>query len=207
MKKKARVLAIVFVTLTGLAFSIAAQNLSSYSGHYVEKPYHPLKSKYHEKGDIYIGKVMFKFGSDEITINTRKALRRVANSILLHHDGYHEAYIDSNRYVKIIGFTDTSGESQYNINLGLNRARAVAATLESMGVSMQNAVIASYGESTAAGIHANYRQAEIWLSAPQTTGNMYLYAIIILFFVLLMFGFFFFIISNRNKQRYHHHWR
>jgi adhesin transport system outer membrane protein len=48
--------------------------------------------------------------------------------------------------VSVIGHTDSTGTSEFNAVLGLNRAKAVAEILNSMGIDMANISIVSHGD-------------------------------------------------------------
>jgi outer membrane protein OmpA-like peptidoglycan-associated protein len=48
--------------------------------------------------------------------------------------------------IEVIGHTDTTGTSEFNQELGLKRAQAVAETLRSMGMNTANMSVASHGD-------------------------------------------------------------
>lgn len=60
----------------------------------------------------------------------------------------HADYIkqNPNRRIRVEGHTDENGSREYNIGLGERRARAVANTLMSQGVSPQQIATVSYGK-------------------------------------------------------------
>ena len=60
----------------------------------------------------------------------------------------HAAYLkdNDNKSITIEGHADEKGTQEYNIALGEHRAKAIAASLESMGVGTEQIKTVSYGE-------------------------------------------------------------
>jgi outer membrane protein OmpA-like peptidoglycan-associated protein len=78
----------------------------------------------------------FRFESNELTDESRALLPQVLKAVA--------AYPAPE--VVAVGHTDTSGDSQANFELGLNRAKAVSALLIDVGIDASLIEVASHGE-------------------------------------------------------------
>ncbi|WP_444999521.1 OmpA family protein [Halomonas mongoliensis] len=89
----------------------------------------PVEDKVEKKeGDTLVlsGDVLFDFDSDELTLEGRRALERVAQSA--HHDFEAPG-------MTIVGYTDRFGSAAYNLELSQSRADTVADYLSTQGIS------------------------------------------------------------------------
>ncbi|CAH1043412.1 OmpA family protein [Halomonas sp. TD01] len=84
------------------------------------------------------GDVLFDFDSDQLSLEGRRALERVAEMVL-------NAYSSPN--VRIIGYTDRFGDEQYNLRLSQSRAEAVGSYLVSQGIERRDLTLLGRGES------------------------------------------------------------
>jgi outer membrane protein OmpA-like peptidoglycan-associated protein len=79
----------------------------------------------------------FKFESEELTDDSRRALQDVLLAVKEH------PVPD----VVAVGHTDTTGKPEANVQLGLRRARAVRALLITAGLTQRAVEVASHGEA------------------------------------------------------------
>ncbi|MES0491872.1 MAG: OmpA family protein [Leptospirales bacterium] len=119
---------------------------------YVERPYSS-----DVKGKTRLGIVYFANGSYEISGAEQTRVKKIAHMLEIYHN------YDNSRRIKIVGYADNEGGSDFNLHLGLARAEQLARALDDYGIVMKNAVIASYGESKDGFSEKNYRRAEVWL--------------------------------------------
>lgn len=82
--------------------------------------------------------VFFSTGSSDLTDDDKLALDRLASCL-------NESDLDGNT-LKLIGQTDQKGESEYNLELGAERAQTVASYLRDKGVSADRLEIVSWGD-------------------------------------------------------------
>lgn len=120
---------------------------------YIELPYQRLGREVQTK----IGSVYFEKNSWEVSAQGHKDLMATVRVLSLY-----EKYNDDQR-IRIVGFSDQDGDHSLNLNLGLARAEEVARLLETFGIAMTRAKIASYGESRTYVNDQNSRKVEIWL--------------------------------------------
>ena len=78
----------------------------------------------------------FRFESNELTDESRALLPQVLQAVAAY----------SAPEVVAVGHTDSSGDSQANYELGLNRARAIRALLVDVGVNPSLIEVTSHGE-------------------------------------------------------------
>ena len=145
---------------------------------YVERPYSP-----EVKGKTRLGTVYFATGSYELNKDGRERVRKIAHMLEIYHT------YEKNRRIRITGYANHEGDSEFNLHLGLARAERLARALDEYGISMENAVIASHGESKSALTEKNYRRAEVWLE-PDTLGfygqntGLYMFFVIATFLII-----------------------
>jgi len=132
---------------------------SAANAEYVERQYSS-----DVKGKTRLGVVYFPTGSYQITKSEHERVRKIAHMLEIYHN------YDNSRRIKIVGYSDNEGGSDFNLHLGLARAEQLARALDDYGIVMKNAVIASYGESKVAFNEKNYRKAEVWLE-PDSWGT------------------------------------
>jgi len=198
-----------------------------YDGKYIEKKYRIRKpvlkrsKKYIEKKygynnpkDFLAGTVYFNYSSPELsskgltqTSEVAKNLHRYLTEPVYNRDYYREdeidedfSYVDyySNYRIKVIGFADASGSSNYNLDLGLLRAEEVARHLEKFGIQMREAIIASYGESRASSKSSKYRRVEVWLTTKDSYNNTFLLFVFLFFGILIIVGSLFFMFLRKT---------
>ncbi len=87
---------------------------------------------------VLSGDVLFDFDSDELTLEGRRALERVAQSA--HHDFESPG-------MTIVGYTDRFGSEAYNLKLSQSRADTVADYLANRGINRSN--IHTFGRGAA----------------------------------------------------------
>ncbi|RME89137.1 MAG: OmpA family protein [Candidatus Hydrogenedentota bacterium] len=169
---------------------------------YVEIPY--TKSK--PTKATLLGTVYFSYGSSRITKENRKQLRKIAENIL---DMMSISPLDENQtsmfhpeQLKIIGFADSAGNSEFNLQLGLKRAEAVARALEDYGIPIENAKIASYGETKSAGKALKYRRVEVWYMPKAKFPTVY-FTIIFILFILLFGGIILYFLQRPRQPVYY----
>jgi outer membrane protein OmpA-like peptidoglycan-associated protein len=84
-------------------------------------------------------KVTFDFEKTELTDNSKQALDEFASQLKTDNN---------NVYIEIQGHTDSSGEENYNMTLGEQRAEAVQRYLNMQhGIPLHRMSVISYGES------------------------------------------------------------
>ena len=98
--------------------------------------------------------VNFKYNSDEIQPESLENIQQVANVLKKY----------PNATVRAVGYTDSLGNADYNIDLSQRRAKAVAEQLVKDGVNQENVSFVGYGAAhpiatnkTAAGRYQNRR--------------------------------------------------
>ena len=107
----------------------------------------------HKKTDYTLDASLFAFDSAVLSDKTKAGLDKVAEDLK-----------ESGKKADVNGYTDSTGIPVYNIDLSQRRAKAVAAYLESQGVSAKNLTVNGYGATdfvasndTAAGREKNRR--------------------------------------------------
>jgi len=96
-----------------------------------------LQTQQTERGLLVtLGDVLFEFGRADIKPGAQVALYKLADFLQKN----------ATRRILIEGHTDSVGSSASNITLSQNRAHAVAAALEGLGVSAQRVTSVGYGE-------------------------------------------------------------
>jgi outer membrane protein OmpA-like peptidoglycan-associated protein len=88
------------------------------------------------KENLILEGVTFKFGSAVLTPEAQKILDRTALSLI------HAPEVK----VEVAGFTDSVGDSQYNLTLSIERSLAVVNYLKSKGVAGTQLTAKGYGE-------------------------------------------------------------
>lgn len=169
-------------SLVGFFFLVG---LSAYSTpQYIEKPYES-KKHFHE-GDKLIGIIYFSENKSSLNGAGFQELSRIAGTLVSDSMRFHSR-------IKIIGFADTSGSESRNLTLGMKRAENVADSLKKLGVRMDNAAIASYGESISDPTRKS-RRAEVWLVAKDNNPFIWILVVsgtIIVIIAVLTFAFLF----------------
>ncbi len=84
--------------------------------------------------DFSIGPTLFAFDSAVLTPKAEKALAPVAEKLK-----------ETGKKAQINGYTDSTGNADYNVYLSDNRAKAVATYLEGQGVAKQNLTAKGFG--------------------------------------------------------------
>jgi len=120
---------------------------------YIELPYQRLGREVQTK----IGTIYFEKSSWEVSAQGRKDLMASVRVLSLY-----ERY-NAEQRIRIVGFSDQDGDHSLNLNLGLARAEEVGRILETFGIAMTHARIASYGESRTYVSDQGSRKVEIWL--------------------------------------------
>lgn len=87
---------------------------------------------------VLSGDVLFDFDSDQLTLEGRRALGRVAESAKGEF---------TSPGMMIVGYTDRFGSAEYNLELSRSRAGAVATYLASQGIRRSNIRTAGHGEA------------------------------------------------------------
>jgi outer membrane protein OmpA-like peptidoglycan-associated protein len=142
-----------FSHLISFGILCLALNSCAQDSNYVELPYQRFGREVKTK----VGVVLFEKSSWQVTPQGHKDLMAVVRILSLY-----EKYNNDQR-IRIIGYADQDGETNLNLHLGLARAEEVGRLLESYGISMTSAKIASYGESRTYVNDTNSRKVEIWL--------------------------------------------
>jgi len=86
---------------------------------------------------VTIGDVLFATNEANLTPNGMSTLRKLADVMAQNPE----------RTVLVEGFTDSTGSSNYNMDLSQRRANAVATALTSMGVARERIAMKGYGEA------------------------------------------------------------
>jgi outer membrane protein OmpA-like peptidoglycan-associated protein len=86
---------------------------------------------------VTIGDVLFATNEANLTPNGMSTLRKLADVMAQNPE----------RTVLVEGFTDSTGSSNYNMDLSQRRANAVATALGSMGVPRERIAMKAYGEA------------------------------------------------------------
>ena len=119
---------------------------------YIERPHRVEMPE-----NSFLGSVFFSYNSSKIS---PESLRQVSH---IAREWQTQCSFQCAGTIKVIGYADNSGASDYNLNLGLQRANEVADTLERLGVNMQEARVASFGDSKSLSRSQQFRRAEVWL--------------------------------------------
>lgn len=138
--------------ILGIILSFSIISCDSDSG-YIEFPYYHFGKEVKTR----LGSIYFEKGSFQISPQGQKELMVIVRTLSLY-----ERYNHTQR-IRIIGYADQSGESGLNLQLGLARAEEVGHALETYGISMTRAKIASYGESRTYQNDKSFRKVEVWL--------------------------------------------
>jgi outer membrane protein OmpA-like peptidoglycan-associated protein len=86
---------------------------------------------------VTIGDVLFATNEANLTPNGMSTLRKLADVMAQNPE----------RTVLVEGFTDSTGSSNYNMDLSQRRANAVATALSGMGVPRERIAMKAYGEA------------------------------------------------------------
>jgi len=86
---------------------------------------------------VTIGDVLFATNEANLTPNGMSTLRKLADVMAQNPE----------RTVLVEGFTDSTGSSNYNMDLSQRRANAVATALTGMGVARERIAMKGYGEA------------------------------------------------------------
>lgn len=86
---------------------------------------------------VTIGDVLFATNEANLTPNGMSTLRKLADVMAQNPE----------RTVLVEGFTDSTGSSNYNMDLSQRRANAVATALTGMGVPRERIAMKAYGEA------------------------------------------------------------
>lgn len=90
-----------------------------------------------EVAEVYFPNVLFDFSRRELNAGGRERAKQIASSL------------SADRATRVVleGHTDDVGSESFNQKLGLDRARAVQAELEALGISADRLSTVSFGET------------------------------------------------------------
>lgn len=168
------------------------------------------KSWRHKSGNIHLGTVYFEYGSHHLNSSGREQIREISSRISRYFPDmsqwkYNPA-VDQINYaanLQITGYADNDGNNEYNLNLGLLRAEEVAQALENTGINLENARVASYGETKSSGNASRFRRVDIWLrDGDSRDSDMPVYLILTILGAAVLIGMFFILTSRTRKTRY-----
>jgi len=146
---------------------------------YWEKPFQSTNK-------VLAGTIYFSHGSFTVSSEMNKQITGIIQST------DYLRYYEVNTIIKIIGFTDSKGESALNLNLGMLRAESVATRLHEKGIPSEKIIIASYGENRSYTDDAENRKAEVWLVSGESTffsTRNYLYFLFAFIFFIFVLAF------------------
>lgn len=139
-----------YVSIIIIALALSSCGKDS---NYMEFPYQRFGKEVKTK----LGTIHFAKGSYQISPAGQKDLMAIVRVLSLY-----ERYNDKQR-IRIVGYADQDGDVGLNMQLGLARAEEVGHALESYGISMSRAKIASYGESRTFVNDKTFRKVDIFL--------------------------------------------
>lgn len=93
----------------------------------------PISAK---AANVTVARVFFSFNSADVPVDQERTIRQQAEVLRQ----------SENRVVRLEGFTDSIGMSEYNLMLGDRRARAVQEIMVMEGINPRQLIILSFGE-------------------------------------------------------------
>ena len=199
MNKRSLIVALLLLPAIGNSAELEKYDIRDGSD-YSEKPNRSEEVfNLNKDEDKRIGSIFFSYGTHELTPKQISQVADIAQTII---DRWSDPDLLGAKYrLKIIGFSDADGNSQYNLQLGLLRAEAVAKMLEKLRVPMQHAVVASHGKAGAYYKSPKFRRVEIWLeSTASETNQLLLYGLVFFILLIVLGGGFYLIVINSGKR-------